>query len=52
MGRKKKPVREMTSEQLAKRLFPAKVVSEAKKVAHEKDDDGNGKTAKKTRKKK
>lgn len=37
MQRKKKPVCELTSEQLAKRLFPAKVVREAKKIAHEKD---------------
>ena len=49
MGRKKKPVCELTSEQLAKRLFPAKVVKEVKKVAHERDDAGE-KTAKKTNK--
>lgn len=40
MGRKKKAVRELTSEQLAKRLFPAKVVKEAKKIAHERDSAG------------
>ena len=46
MGRKKKPVRELTGEGLAKRLFPAKVVKEAKKVAHERDDAGEKKAKK------
>lgn len=50
MGRKKKPIRELTSDGLAKRLFPSKVVKEAKKVAHERDNAGE-KTAKKSKKK-
>ena len=50
MGRKKKPVQNLTSEQLAKRLFPGKVVNEAKKIAHERDDAGE-KVAKKPNKK-
>ena len=50
MGRKKKPVRELTSDGLVKRLFPAEVVRQAKKVAHERDDAGE-KTAKKSKKK-
>jgi len=43
MGKKKKPARELTTEEIAKRVFPAKVVRELKKEAHKHDDDGNGK---------
>jgi len=49
MGRKKKPIRELTSDRLAKRLFPAEVVRKAKKVAHERDDAGD-KAVKKSKK--
>ena len=51
MGRPKKPVRDMTSDELAKRLFPDEVVKEAKKVAHERDNAGE-KTTEKPRKNK
>jgi pyruvate kinase len=37
MPRKKKSPREMTSEELAKRVFPAKAVRELKKIAQEAD---------------
>ena len=37
MPRKKKP-RDMTTEELAKRVFPKKVRERLKEVAHEKDD--------------
>lgn len=43
MGRKKKPAKELTTEEIAKRVFPSKVVREAKKEAHKHDDAGNGK---------
>ena len=33
MPRKKKPVTELTRDELARRVFPRKVVSEAKKIA-------------------
>ena len=38
MPRKKKPARELTSEQLARRVFPPKVLKELKKAAHEGDE--------------
>lgn len=52
MGRKKKPAKELTTEQIAKRVFPAKVVTAAKKEAHLHDDDGNGKKKKAKKSKK
>lgn len=36
--RKKKDVTEMTTEELARHVFPKKVVDELKRIAHEKDD--------------
>jgi len=42
MPRKKKSARDMTSEELAKKVFPAKVLKELKRTAHE----GQGKPAK------
>ena len=38
MPRKKKKPHDMTTEELAKKVFPKKVVDELKKIAHEKDD--------------
>ncbi|MFC2003435.1 hypothetical protein ACFLV4_05785 [Chloroflexota bacterium] len=38
MPKKKKTARDMTTDELAKRLFPKKVVDKLKEVAHEKDD--------------
>lgn len=35
MPRKKKPARELTTEQLARRVFPPKVLKELKRAAHE-----------------
>jgi hypothetical protein len=37
LPRKKKEPRDMTSEELAKRVFPPKVLRELKKVAHQGD---------------
>ena len=37
MTKKKKPVADLTTEEMAKKLFPKKVVEKAKEVAHEKD---------------
>ena len=37
MPRKKKPIEEMTTEEVVKELFPKKAIKEIKKVAHEKD---------------
>jgi len=34
---KRKPVEELNTEEIAKRLFPKRVVEEAQRVAHEKD---------------
>ena len=36
--RKKKDVTEMTTEELARHVFPKKVVDELERIAHEKDD--------------
>lgn len=38
MPRKKKPAKELTTEEMAKRLFPAKAVREMKKESHLHDD--------------
>lgn len=38
MRRSKKNPRDMTTEELAKKVFPKKVIEQLKKVAHEKDD--------------
>ena len=35
--RKKRPI-DMTTEELAKKVFPKKVIEELKKIAHEKDN--------------
>ena len=35
MPRRKKKATEMTTEELAKRVFPKKVVDEVKRIAHE-----------------
>ena len=35
--KKNKKAEELTNEEIAKRLFPKKVVAKAKEVAHEKD---------------
>jgi hypothetical protein len=37
MPRKKKTAQDMTTEELAKRVFPKKVLEKLKEVAHEKD---------------
>lgn len=37
MPRRKKRPQEMTTEELAKKVFPKKVVEELKRIAHEKD---------------
>ena len=34
---KRKPSKKLSNEEVAKRLFPKRVVEEAQKVAHEKD---------------
>lgn len=44
---KKKPVTELPDEKAIEKLFPKKVVKEAKKVAHEHDNKGSGKKKKK-----
>ena len=38
MPRRKKKVAEMTTDELARRVFPKKVVDEIKRVAHESDE--------------
>ena len=47
MGRKKKSAKNLTTEEAMQRLFPAKVVREVKKVAHEKDNNDRRKSAEK-----
>ncbi len=42
MSRKKKTARDMTTEELAKRIFPKKVRDKLKAVAHEKDGKTSG----------
>ncbi|MFH0941792.1 MAG: hypothetical protein V1823_02045 [Chloroflexota bacterium] len=37
MPRKKKTAKDMTTEELAKKVFPKKVLEKLKEVAHEKD---------------
>jgi hypothetical protein len=39
MPRKKKRPNEMTNEELARFVFPKKVVEEAKKIAHKDEDE-------------
>ena len=39
MPRKKKTARDMTTEELAKRVFPKKVLEQLRKIAHENDKD-------------
>ncbi len=38
MPKRKKKATEMTTEELARRIFPKKVVREIERVAHESDD--------------
>ena len=38
MPRKKKSAQDMTTEELAKKVFPAKVLRELKRTTHEDDD--------------
>ena len=38
MPKKKKKPHDMTTEELANKVFPKKVVEELKRIAHEKDD--------------
>ena len=38
MPKKKKTAKDMTNEELAKRVFPKKVLDKLREVAHEKDD--------------
>ena len=38
MAKPKKPIQEMTDEELQKYVFPKKVRDELKRIAHEKDD--------------
>ena len=37
MPRRKKPAHELTRDELARRVFPPKVIKEAKKLAEERD---------------
>ena len=41
MPRKKKQPKDMTTEELAKKVFPKKVIDELKRVVHEKDKKGD-----------
>ena len=43
MPRKKKTARDMTTEELAKKVFPKKVLDKLREVAHEKDDKPDSK---------
>jgi len=47
VGRKRKPAKDLTTEEAVKRLFPGKVVKQAKKVAHERDGSDGRKSKKK-----
>jgi hypothetical protein len=38
MPRKKKSPREMTTEEIAKKVFPKKAIERLKEIAHEKDE--------------
>ena len=40
MPKNKKRPQDMTTEELAKKVFPKKVREELKRIAHEKDDKG------------
>jgi hypothetical protein len=40
MSKSKKHPKDMTNEELAKKVFPKKVIDELKRVAHEKDNKG------------
>jgi len=42
MPRKKKTAMDMTTEELARKLFPKKVRDRLKAIAHEKDDKPSG----------
>jgi hypothetical protein len=45
MPRKKKNPREMTSEEIAKKVFPAKALRELKRLAAESDEKPSGKSS-------
>ena len=47
MPRKKKTAKDMTTEELATKLFPKKLRDKLKEVAHEKDKKEGGKTVEK-----
>ena len=38
MPRKKKTAKDLTTEEMAKKVFPKKALEELKKLAHERDD--------------
>ena len=38
MSRKKKTAKDLTTEEMAKKVFPKKALEELKKIAHERDD--------------
>ena len=40
MPRKKKSPREMTKDELARKVFPRKAIREMERIAHERDKDG------------
>ena len=40
MPRKKKPARELTTEEIARKVFPKKAIERLKEIAHERDDKG------------
>ena len=44
MPTKKKTARDMTTEELAKKIFPKKVRDKLKEIAHEKDDKSGSKS--------
>ena len=47
MPRKKKTARDMTTDELAKRVFPKKVLEQLKRIAHEKDDSADNNSSQK-----
>ncbi len=44
MPKKKKRVIDMTTEELAKKVFPKKILEKLKEIAHEKDDKPDSKS--------
>ena len=45
MSKNKKNPKDMTSEELAKAIFPKKLLEKLKEIAHEKDDKSNAKSS-------